>query len=158
VSRAVLTGAAVVALCAAAAAVWYPTSQRHALGSAWPADAIHATLETVVPAHNDLSFRYLLENRTDSDFRIADASDIRILGRSTTSTGLPPELAPHVSGEFPLLLPAHGKTHFALVWTSDAEIEPAQVSSAVQKLNLRSFLLVDNAHRFQIEFPLTPPQ
>lgn len=155
-SRTALTVAAVVALGAAAAVVWYSSSQQHEPGSAWPADAIHATLETVVPAHNDLSFRYLLENRTDSDFRIANESDVRILGRSTAATGLPPELAPHVSGEFPLLLPARGKTHFALVWTSDAEIEPAQVSSAVQKLNLTSFVLVDNAHRFQIEFPLNP--
>ena len=121
---------------------------------------IRATLETVVPAHNDLSFRYVLENMTDRDYPLPDESDVTILGRRRSSGDLVPEAGGHVSGDFPLLVPARRLVHFALVWTGDHEIDPAGVSDAVSRLDFVSFVVIDKVRQSRLEFPLsvTPPR
>ena len=68
-------------------------------------EAIRATLERVVTTHNDASFIYVLENRSDSDYRIEDESAVKILGRSRATGDLVSEASKHLSGEFPLLVP-----------------------------------------------------
>jgi hypothetical protein len=78
----------------------------------WKSDAIRASLEMAVPAHNDASSRYVLENRTESDYRIIDRGDVRII--QTAKSGAQ-SMASHVSREFPLWVPARRKVHFALV-------------------------------------------
>jgi hypothetical protein len=127
--------------------------QRAPGNGTWNADAIRATLERVVPAHNDASFIYVLENRTDSDYRIAGESEVRILGRGRSKGELVPKVAEHVSGEFPLVVPARRKVHFALVWTADRDIDPARIDDFVHNLNIKSFVLFDQVRRYQIEFP-----
>jgi hypothetical protein len=114
---------------------------------------IRATLESVVPAHNDLWFRYVLENQTDSEYRVADESEVRILGRRRTGV-LERTRLENVSGEFPLVVPARGRVHFALIWTCDHEIVPAYVGNEVSGLSIRSFVFIDNVRQYQIEFPL----
>jgi hypothetical protein len=117
--------------------------------------AIHATLETVVPSHNDLSFRYVLENLSDRDYQLPDESDVRILGRNRSHGDLVPGAGAHVSGDFPLTVPAKRSTHFALVWTGDREVDPARVSDAVKGLDLMSFVVIDEVRHCQIELPLS---
>src|SRR2546425_3770229 len=126
---------------------------RNSSQGSWNVDSIRATLETVVPAHNDASFRYVLENRTDSDYRIANDSEVKVMGRNRSTGELMPKVGEHVSGEFPLWVPARRKVHFALVWTADQEIDPTRLDDFVRNLNLRSFVLFDQVRRYEIELP-----
>ena len=116
-------------------------------------EAIRATLERVVATHNDASFIYVLENRSDSDYRIEDESAVKILGRSRATGDLVSEASKHLSGEFPLLVPARRTVHFALVWTADHDIDPDHTDDFVKSLNIRSFVVLDKVSGRQIEFP-----
>jgi hypothetical protein len=111
---------------------------------------MRATLETIVPAHNDASFRYVLENRTASDYRITAQSAVRIIQTAGSGAQF---VASRVSGEFPLWVSARRKVHFALVWTSDRDIDPARLADFLNALNVRSFILFDKAHRYRIDLP-----
>jgi hypothetical protein len=118
----------------------------------WNQRAIRATLETVVPVHDQLSFLYLLENQTDSDYRIGDDGDTQIRARSKSTGRALPNLRGRVFGEFPLILPARTKTHFALLVTAGGDIEPRNAEEVRKKLDVGSFFLFDPVRRYQIEF------
>lgn len=141
-----VAGAIVIALLVGG--MWHRARQ-----GTWNREAMEATLERVVCAHNDASFIYVLENRTASDYRISEESDVKILGRSRSTGDLISEPSQHVSGEFPLLVPARRRTHFALVWTADHDIDPDHLDDFVKTLNVRSFVLLDKVRRYEIEFP-----
>ena len=119
----------------------------------WNSDALRATLERVVPAHNDAYFIYVLENRTDADYRIGSESEVQLVGRSKSTGDLVAKAGAHLSGEFPLRVPARRKVHFALVWTANQDLDPAGIDNFARSLNLRSFVLFDKIRRYQIEFP-----
>jgi hypothetical protein len=156
VRSAVLAAGCGLSACAVAIA-WLGTARmRNVPPDADSSDAIRATLETVVSSHNDLSFRYVLENRSDRDYRLPDESDVKILGRNRSRGDLVPTAGEHVSGDFPLVIPARRNVHFALVWTSDREVDPAHVSDAVKRLDLVSFVVIDKSRHSQIELPLDP--
>jgi hypothetical protein len=150
--RAIWVGACVVASSALVAAWLLIIQPRNTWHGNWNGDAIRATFVRVVPAHNDASFLYVLENRTNSDYRIADESEVKILGRSRSTGGLMPKVGEHVSGEFPLVVPARRKVHFALVWTADRDIDPARMDDFFRNLNVSSFVVLDRVRRYQIEF------
>lgn len=150
-NRVISVGALVAAACALTGFLLSGHLQENRRES-WDTGAIRATFEMVVPAHNDASFRYVLENRTASDYRIADKSAVRIVERSKSAGESMPKVSEHISGEFPLWVPAGRKVHFALVWTADQDIDPARLDDFVSSLNIRSFVLFDNKHRYQIEF------
>jgi hypothetical protein len=151
-SRAIVIAACIVMPCAGVAAWVLARQSPDGWHGTWNSDAIRATLERVVPAHNDASFLYVFENRTGADYRI-DESDVKILGRSRSTGDLMPKAVEHVSGEFPLVVPAGRKVHFALVWTSDHDIEPVRLEDFISNLKVRSFVLFDRIHRYQIELP-----
>lgn len=115
--------------------------------------AIRATLERVVPTHNDVAFVYLLENRTDADYRIPEEQAIRLRARSASTKRLLTKLPAQVTGDFPLLLPARSRTHFALIVTANHEVQPEQTAEFRKSLDIDSFLLFDPARRYQIELP-----
>jgi hypothetical protein len=123
---------------------------RNAERRPWKSDAIRASLEMVVPAHNDASFRYELENCADSDYRITEPSDVVIVQKSESGEQ---SAARQVSGEFPLWAPARRKVHFALVWTADRDIDLAGVPDFLNAMNLNSFVLFDKVHGCEIDFP-----
>jgi hypothetical protein len=150
--RAIAIAACVVVACAGVTTLVMARHAPDGRHGTWNGAAIQATLERVVPAHNDASFLYVFENRTGTDYRI-DESDVQILGRSRSTGDLNPKAAEHVSGEFPLVVPAGRRVHFALVWTSDHDIDPARLEDFISNLNVQSFVLVDRSHRYQIELP-----
>lgn len=115
--------------------------------------AIRATLESVVPTHNDVIFIYLLENRTDADYRIPEEPGIRLLARRTYTKRLLMKLPEQVTGDFPLLLPARGKTHFALIVTSNHEVQPEQTAEFRKSLDIDSFVVFDPIRHYEIELP-----
>lgn len=143
-----LLGAGAVVTALVFAGPWRNPEQR-----TWNQSAIRATLERVVSTHNDASFIYVLENRTGSDYRVRDESEVKILGRNRLTGALVPEVSKHVSGEFPLLLPAQRRTHFALVWTADHDIDPKRIDDFVKTLNMKSFVVLDKVRGYHIEFP-----
>jgi len=151
VRRILVAGACVVVAVVTALLFKYPS--RNPPNGLWNKTAIHATLERVVPAHNDLSFIYVLENRTDSDYRIAAESDVRIFGKSKSKSEALAKMAEHISGEFPLWVPARRKVHFALVWTAAHDIDPVRIGDFVNTLDVSSFVVFDQVRRYQIEFP-----
>ena len=118
----------------------------------WNTEAIQATLERVVPAHNDAYFVYVLENRTDHDYKIESDSEVQLAGRSRPTGDLVTKAGQHLSGEFPLRVPAGRKVHFALVWTAERDIDPARIDDFVRGLDVRSFVLLDKVRHYQIEF------
>jgi hypothetical protein len=115
--------------------------------------AIRATLERVVPTHNDVIFIYLLENRTDADYRLPEERAIRLRARSASTRRLLTKLPEQVTGDFPLLLPARSKTHFALILTSNHEVQPEQTAEFRKSLDIDSFIVFDPARRYEIELP-----
>jgi hypothetical protein len=119
-------------------------------------NAIQGILQAVIPAHNDVFFEYVLENRTGGNFRIADASDVRILAKSRSTGRLMPESEKHLSGEFPLTVPPGRKAHFAVIWTGEKDVDPAEVDDFVRKSDAAALVIFDNARRYQIELPARP--
>ena len=151
--KAILKAAACVAVLAAVTVFLFRNPWRNARPETWNKTAMSASLERVVPAHNDLSFIYVLENRTDSDYRIAADSEVEMFRRRFQG-GPVTRVAEHLSGEFPLWVPARRKVHFALVWTADADIDPGRIGDFVNSLDVGSFVLFDSRHGYQIEFPV----
>jgi hypothetical protein len=115
--------------------------------------AIRASLERVVPTHNDVIFVYLLENQTDADYRIPEEHAIRLRARSASTKRLLNKLPEQVTGDFPLLLPARSKTHFALILTSQHEVQPEQTAEFRKSLDIDSFILFDPTRHYEIELP-----
>ena len=152
--RVVLTGSVAAGAMVLAWLAWIVAGgSQSASSETWNADAIRATLETVVPAHNDVSFLYVLENRTDADYRIAHDSEVTLLARSRSTGDFVPGAGEHMSGEFPLTVPARRKVHFALVWTANREIDPALTPEFVSNLDVKSFVVLDQVRRYRIECP-----
>ena len=144
--------------CAAAAGAaltgfvfWFHS--RSADNGAWNRRAIRARFERVVSTHNDASFVYVLENRTISDYRIEDESEVQIVGRRRSTGALVAGVNKHVSGEFPLLLPAGRSSHFALVWTADKDIDADHTRDFVKSLDIQSFAVLDKLRGYEIDFP-----
>lgn len=151
--RVIPIAASIAAVCGLLA--WAATAHRRVnREAAWNDQAIKATFEMVVPAHNDASFRYVLENRTDSDYRIAKESEIQIVGKSRRTGEWMTKTTGHISGEIPLWAPAHRKVHFALVWTAAQDIDPDRLDAFVRDLDVGSFVLFDRVRGYRIEFPV----
>ena len=148
-----LYGACILVPGSVVAALVFGGAWRNPTHGTWNREAIRATLERVVSTHNDVSFIYVLENRTDADYRIEDESEVKIFGRSRSSGGLVSEPSKHLSGEFPLLVPARRKVHFALVWTADRDIDPGRIDGFLKGLNTRSFVILDKSRGYEIELP-----
>ena len=150
--RIIAMGACAAAAGAALAGFFWFHS-RSADDGAWNRRAIRARFERVVSTHNDASFVYLLENRTDSDYRVEDESEVQIVGRRRSTGALVPGIGKHVSGEFPLLLPAGRSSHFALVWTADRDIDADHAGDFVKSLDIQSFTVLDKLRGYEIDFP-----
>jgi hypothetical protein len=108
----------------------------------------------VVPTHNDVAFIYLLENGMDADYRIPEEPAIRLRARSASTHQLRTKLPEQATGDFPLLLPARSKTHFALILTSNREVQPEQTFEFPKHLGIDSFVLFDPLRRYEIELPI----
>lgn len=119
--------------------------------------AIQAKLERVIPTHNDVAFIYLLENRTGADYRIPEEGAIRLRARSASTKRLLFKFPGQITGDFPLLLPARSRSHFALIVTSNHDVQPEHTAEFQKSLDIESFLLFDPAGRFEIELPTHPP-
>ena len=151
--RIIAMGACAAAAGAALTGLLFWFHSRSADNGAWNRRAIRARLERVASTHNDASFVYLLENRTDSDYRVEDESEVQIVGRSRSTGALVPGIGKHVSGEFPLLLPAGRSSHFALVWTADRDIDADHTGDFVKSLDIQSFTVLDKLRGYEIDFP-----
>ena len=140
-------------LLGSAALVWTKAERTASLeGGPWNTSAVQGAFEMAVPAHNDLSFRYVLENRTGSEYRIRDAAGVRILARSKTTGRLMPSSERHLSAEVPLTLPPGRPVHFAVIWTAENDFAP-DADDFPRENDIGSLVIFDVARRIQIELP-----
>jgi hypothetical protein len=153
-------------------AFWY--SSRPRPPKPWNTTAIKATFQDVTAAGNDnhLEFEYVLENTTDSDFRIGESSAYAIMGRLRN----PSSLQGPVEGLFhlgPIFIPARQRVEYSVSvpqmrydtlaekyrGTSrqmpEQKPNPEALAAYVNKEfpNLDGFVLFDEVNRYQINFP-----
>jgi hypothetical protein len=139
-------------------------------GNLWNEGAIRGTLAAVRvreldPTHAAVIFFYDLENRTDSDYRLASGPNVVIMSR-LQSNGI-------LSGDQPINLdaaafvPAKNRTRIALEITHAFDW-PAQRDGAGERQlrqfvadevsGLASFVLFDQSTHYQIELATSSPE
>jgi hypothetical protein len=158
-------GFALVGIMAVSAWVWY--SDRPKPPQPWNTHAVTATYEFVTTdkEKNHVVFVYTLENKTKEDYRLRDKSEVDIFHRllsekSIFRSGEQPQI------HFPLFVPASGRTtvsiedHLEYSGPKSSDDDSGKEFRAdVQEFvkakhgNLGGFVLFDQIHRYQIEFP-----
>lgn len=148
----------------ASSGAWYIPG-RHIVP--WNDKAITATyvgaqFREISPGSGTLFLAYALQNRTDVDYRLADGPSVVLMSRLRPNGTLTSQQEIRLS--YPTFLPARQKTRIALEITHFFS-GPAQNDPLFQdrrnKLKelfewlagVQSFVLFDEANRFQIEFP-----
>jgi len=139
-------------------------------GAPWNMGALEATLagielKEVDSAHAAIVFSYDLDNNTDSDYRLTSGPNVVIMSRLRSDGSLVAnEQARLTSTAF---VPARNRTRIALALTRPFPW-PAQRDAAAEQAirqlvtgevaGLSAFVLFDQANRYQIELPATPPR
>jgi hypothetical protein len=148
--------------------VWY--RERPKPLQPWDKKAITAEYDHVRPQgdENNLSFRYVLQNNTDLDYRIDSDSGIEITAKLQTEKGFGEFARKYVTTQYPIFVPAKSRVRISLdipysyplkegrdLTAEESQRYAAAVESYVTgKLsNLDGFVLFDTNNRYEIEFP-----
>jgi len=152
---------------------WYRS--RPKLPEPWNTNAIRATfgdLDTY-GASNALSFSYILENTTAFDFRLTDASGVSIAAKLDRQRALGiDEKGEIIKIDYPIFVPAGQRVLFTIrldsPYTFKAKEKPASDATSEERKrygeelkvyireqmpNLAGFVLLDEDHRYKIDFP-----
>lgn len=148
--------------------LWY--SERPKPSKPWNKQAITAEYDYVDPEgdKNSLTFHYVLQNNTDSDYRIGSDSGIEITNKLKRQKGLG-EFANHtITTNYPVFIPAKSRVWISLKIPYPYPIkekdnpttdERKQYTTEVAKYvtdelsNLDGFVLFDMSNRYEIDFP-----
>jgi hypothetical protein len=161
-------GFAVVVCAVIGVAVWY--SERPKRPEPWNKQAITAEYDFVVPEgeKNELVFHYILQNNTDSDYRVASDTGIDITGKLKREKGFSQFASHYVTTDYPVFVPAKSRVWIPLKVPypyptkekdKDTADEAKQFRTAVAKYvseefqNLDGFVLFDTSKRYEIDFP-----
>jgi hypothetical protein len=161
----------VVVVAAIVTAVRYPrVTPPAARADNWNPAAVHSTLagvrvREIDPMHAAVVFSYDLENRTDTDYRLAGGPNVVIMSRLEPSGSL--------SGDQPIALetnafvPAKNRTRVSVEMTRNFAW-PAQRDTAAERQirqfvadqvsGLEGFVLFDQSTRYEIDLPVTSPE
>ncbi len=138
--------------------------------NAWNSRAIESTLAGVRvreldPTHAAVVFFYDLDNRTDTDYRLASGPNVVIMSRLQPSGSLSSDQP--VSLDSIAFVPAKNRTRIALEM-SHAFDWPAQRDAAAERqvrqfvadqiAGVEGFVLFDQAARYQIELAASSPE
>ncbi len=150
----------------ASSGAWYLPG-RHA--PSWNDSAITATyigaqLREINPGKSTLFLAYTLQNHTDFDYRLADRPGVFLMSRLKPNGTLGSQ--DQIQLSYPTFLPARQKTRIALeiadlfVWPAENDPLFQDKQNKLKELfkwltDVQSFVLFDQANRFQIEFPGT---
>lgn len=152
----------------ASSGAWYlfPASGRHA--QAWNPSAITASyvgaqLREINPGNATLFLAYAVQNHTDVDYRLADGPGVFLMSRLKPNGTLSSQ--DQIQLSYPTFLPAGQKARIALEIGWPAESDPLfqDKQNKLKELfkwltDFQSFVLFDQANRFQIEFPSAWPE
>lgn len=148
--------------------LWYRS--RPKLPKPWNTTAIKATFDRVrvVGQNNDIAFFYVLENMTNSDYRVENASDTYLIARLKQQKSLSEFEGNFQKLHFPIFIPARQRVWVPIELSYPYQEKLASDASGKerhkwrQKLrefvksqmgNLNGFVLFDNKNRYQINFP-----
>jgi hypothetical protein len=158
-----------VAFCAVAGSwIWY--SQRPKPPKPWNKQAITAEYDFVRPDgdKNNLTFHYILQNNTDSDYRLDSDTGIEITGRLKQEKGFSAFANHYVTTEYPVFVPAKSRVWISLTIPypypekerdKPTDDERKQYTTNVvtyvtdEMGNLDGFALFDTLNRYEIDFP-----
>jgi len=137
---------------------------------AWNSSAIRSTLagirvKEIDPAHAAVVFFYDLDNRTDTDYRLASGPNVVIMNRLQPSGSLSSDQQINLDAN--AFVPAKNRTRIgieisrAFAWppTRDAAAE-RQIRQLVadQVAGLEGFVLFDQATRYEIDLAAASPE
>ena len=161
-------GFAILLSAVGGALVWY--KGRPKPPKPWNKQAITAEYINVLPEgdKNDVSFHYVVQNNTDSDYRLDSDFGIETTGRLRQENGFAPFSSHFVTAQYPLFVPAKSRVRMALSipypYPERAKDKPTpderkQYAATVAKYvtdemgNLDGFALFDTINRYEIDFP-----
>jgi hypothetical protein len=121
------------------------------LQRAWNDQALRAILEAAIPFHNAVAFVYRLENRTSSDYEIDSGTQVQL--REETRRGRLVSRSSVVS-EGPVIVPAHGITHYSITVTMDQDVDPKHMPELISALAVDAFVLFDLDHGYRLRLPV----
>ena len=136
----------------------------------WNSGAIESTLSGVRvreidPTHAAVLLFYDLDNKTDTDYRLATGPDVVIMNRIEPGGSLVSDQ--HVTLDAAAFVPARNRTRVAVEMSSAfdwpkqndavAESQFRQLVAA-QMAGVEGFVVFDRAARYQIELPAESPQ
>jgi hypothetical protein len=157
-----------VVLCAVAGSwLWY--SERPKPPQPWNKQAITAEYDYVLPEgdKNNLSFRYVLQNNSDSDYRISSDGEIEITAKLKREQGFQ-QFSHFVTTEYPIFVPAKSRVRIAInipypypikEKENPTDDERKQYTTNVAKYvtdkmgDLDGFVMFDTSNRYEIDFP-----
>jgi hypothetical protein len=157
------------AFCAVAGSwIWY--TERPKPAKPWNRRAITAEYDFVRPSgdKNYLTFHYILQNNSDSDYRLDSDAGIEISGRLKQERGLSTFGDHYVTAEYPVFVPANNRVWLSLTIPypypekekdKPTDDERKQFTANVAKYvtdemgNLDGFVLFDTLNRYEIDFP-----
>jgi hypothetical protein len=160
-------GVAAVVVATVAFLSWHASRPK-----AWNATAITATFESIDTEgpEKKLLFYYILQNNTDSDFRINSDADVVLVGRLERQQSLTGESSKEMlAGEFPLFLPARQRVrlgiHLGYSYAGTELLSGGATKTARERdqalaayvrtelPNLSGFAIFHDDTRYQIDLP-----
>jgi len=158
-----------LALCAVAGFwLWY--SGRPKPQKPWNKQAITAEYDYVRPEgdKDNLAFNYVLENNTNSDYRVDSDSGVEITGELKQENEFSQFGRRYITTEFPIFVPAKSRVRISLSIPYTYPIkekddptldERKKYTTDVAKYvmdkmgNLNGFVIFDTSNRYEIDFP-----
>ncbi len=149
---------------------WPRAAAPAARADAWNSSAIQSTLAGIRvreldPTHAAVVFFYDLENRTDSDYRLASSPNVVIMSRLEPSGSLSGDQ--QISLDTNAFVPAKNRTRIAIEM-SRAFNWPSQRDAAAERqirqlvadevAGLEDFVLFDQATRYEIDLAAASPE
>lgn len=149
---------------------WYDTRPKPL--KPWNTTAIKAAFDSVTTEgeENNLVFSYVLENTGDSDYRLEGDSLVSVRAKAKEQNSLTPPSKTYLKLDFPVFIPARQRTLFLIHLptrryyggdgaSDDSETGREKYRKVIaafvsEKMsNLDGFVLFDEGHRYQINFP-----
>jgi hypothetical protein len=161
-------GAAIALFLVGGGYVWY--AARPKPPKPWNTSAIRAVFDRVDTEgeKNAVAFRYTLENTTEFDFRLTRRDNLHLMAKLGEPASLMDDVAFFEVFDLPIYVPARQKVvysiHFAYPYKeerlkADATLDERRAFRKrlanwfTKEVNLNGFVLFDDEHRYQIDFP-----
>lgn len=163
-------GFAAVLILIGGGVVWY--SNRPKPPKPWDNRAVVAEYDYVTTEGdaNNIGVFYTLQNNTDFDYEVHSADQVQLAGKLGRENSISLEKSgdDNLTGDFPVFVPAHGRTRFGLHLRYPYSEKYNSAASEDERYdfgtklamymtselsNLDGFVVLDQTRRYKIEFP-----